>query len=174
VVGVQGALGAGVIGFIGGGTRAVTEPGGSWDVRVTAGTLLSGAAELAYIGSAQGLRGLGADSGARLIGNGVETGVRINFTRTCVLQPYLFGGFGWIDYQIANTNTVTADVSRTDNVWEVPFGSGLTARVAWGLVLDARFTGRLAFHDTLFDHLNTAGARDLHSWNGTGRLGWEF
>jgi hypothetical protein len=64
----------------------------------------------------------------------------------------------------------------SDNILTVPFGAGLAARVARGLLLDLRATGRAAFYDNLMDgvYANTAEDARLHSWNVGGRLGWEF
>jgi hypothetical protein len=174
-VGVGTTIGGGVIGFVDDKARAFTEPGGSWETRVTAGTREWLALEAAYVGSAQNISALGLGNNARLIGNGAEGDLRVNLTRQMV-QPYLFGGLGWDHYQLNMSGSNTSSLRDKDDVLTVPFGAGLSLRVARGLLIDVRATGRAAFYDDLMDGPYAASGQDakLHSWNLAGRLGWEF
>jgi hypothetical protein len=175
-VGVTTVIGGGATGFVDNGARSFVDTGGAWDARVSAGTRLPVSVEAAYIGSASALKSLGLENNALLLGNGVEGTVRLNFTTTRV-QPYIFGGAGWINYRVENTQITTGDINRSDNILSVPFGIGLTGRVAQGFVIDLRGTGRAAFDDTLFDRAaaaSGAGNSRLNSWSGTAQLGYEF
>jgi peptidoglycan-associated lipoprotein len=176
VIGIGATLGGGVTDFVNDGAKAFANIGGSWEARLTFGTRMPVALEGAYIGSAQGIQALGLETNAVLVGNGAEGDVRINFT-TMRIQPYIFGGAGWINYQVRNTTITAADVQRSDNVLEVPFGVGLSARIGKGLLIDVRGTGRVVYGDTLFNNLSAttnAGNPGLNSWNAGARLGWEF
>jgi hypothetical protein len=174
-VGVGTTIGGGVIGFVDDKARAFTEPGGSWETRVTAGTREWVALEAAYVGSAQTINALGLGNNARLIGNGAEGDLRVNLTRQMV-QPYLFGGLGWDHYQLNMSGSNTSSLRDKDDVLTVPFGVGLSLRVARSVLFDLRGTARAAFYDDLMDGPYAASGQDakLHSWNLAGRLGWEF
>lgn len=54
-IGLGVSAGAGVTGFVDGDMREAADPGGTWDVRVAAGTRLPVAFEAAYVGSAQAI-----------------------------------------------------------------------------------------------------------------------
>jgi hypothetical protein len=178
IVGVEGTVGGGVTGFVDRAARGFTAVGGSWDVRVTWGSRLPVSIEAAYVGSAQPLQGLDLGGSALLVGNGAEASVRINLlTAAQRIQPYIFGGAGWINYQVENTQIVTANLDQSDNVLEVPLGVGITGRLPRGLVIDLRATGRATFNDTLFNDAAAAAnvrSSGLSSWNLGARLGWEL
>ena len=175
-IGLAMTLGGGATGFVDEGARAFVDTGGSWEARIVVGTRLPIAFEGAYIGSAQGMQALGISSDALLVGNGAEGDIRINFTRAAI-QPYIFGGAGWMNYQIHNTAISNADLQRSDNTFEVPFGVGLAARLGRSFLLDVRGTGRLSYDDGLLQQVasaTNAGTAHLHSWNAGAHLGWEF
>lgn len=175
-IGMAFTLGAGATGFVDEGARAFVDTGGSWEARMTVGTRLPVAFEGAYIGSAQGMQALGISSDAVLLGNGAEGDARLNFTRSRI-QPYIFGGVGWMNYQVRNTQIATSDLRSSDNVLEVPFGVGLSARLGRSFLLDIRGTGRATFDDGLLKNLSAAtnsGNANLNNWNAGARLGWEF
>jgi OmpA family len=175
VIGVGAMVGGGLTGFLDKQARAFTENGPSWDARVTVGTRLPIAVEGAYMGSAQNISALGINDNALIVGQGAEAALRINLSRMAV-QPYLFGGAGWTRYQLRRTTANTSSLRGTDDILTAPFGAGLAARVAAGLLLDLRATGRAAFYDDLMDgaYANTGEDARLDSWNLGGRLGWEF
>jgi len=174
-IGIGAMVGGGLTGFYDEQTRAFTDAGPSWDARITVGTRLPIALEGAYMGSAQNISGLGINDDALIVGHGVEGALRLNLTQRTI-QPYLFGGVGWTRYQLQRTPENTSSLRRSDDVLAVPFGAGLAARVARGLLLELRATGRAAFYDNLMDgaSVNTEQDARLHSWNTGGRLGWEF
>jgi hypothetical protein len=176
-VGVQAMVGGSATGFVEQGARSLTDTGGSWDGRLTVGTRLPVAVEAAYVGSAQGINALGLDTNAILLGNGAEGALRINMS-TARIQPYIFGGAGWMRYQLQNTTIPTASMSGPDNVLTVPFGVGISGRLGRGFVLDVRGTGRATFEDNLLQAAGTAtgstGGTRMHSWNAGAHLGWEF
>jgi outer membrane protein OmpA-like peptidoglycan-associated protein len=174
-IGIEAAVGAGATGFVENGARNTTDIGSEWNARLTFGSRSYLAVEAAYIGSIQGINALGLSTDARLLGNGAEGTLRINFTRARI-QPYVFGGAGWTHYQLNNTPTVTTDIRRTDDIGTVPLGGGISARVGRGFLIDVRGGYKYTFNEDL---LNTAMAATgqnsrLDSWNVGGRLGWEF
>jgi len=176
VIGVGVTLGGGAVGFWQDGTKSFVDIGGSWDVRATIGTRLPIAFEAAYVGTAQGVNALGLDTNAILLGSTAEGDIRINILRGRI-QPYVFGGAGWTNYRITNTAIATSDLQRTDNVLEIPFGAGVSARLGHAFLLDIRGTGRWTFDDDLFKTAAAAtNAADSHlyNWMGTAHLGWEF
>jgi peptidoglycan-associated lipoprotein len=173
-VGVGAALGGGVTGFTDQEARDFTDPGGSWEARLSFGTRTPVAFEAAYIGSAQNVEALGLDSDAVLVGNGAEGTVRVNILQMRV-QPYVFGGLGWTHYNVSDSSTATSSIRDSDDILEVPFGVGLSFRVAQSLLLDLRGTGRAAFYENMFDAAVASNKEArLHSWNVGGRIGWEF
>ena len=175
-IGVGVTLGGGAVGFWQEGTKAFVDTGGSWDVRATIGTRLPIAFEAAYVGTAQSVNALGLSTDAILLGSTAEGDIRINILRGRV-QPYVFGGAGYTYYRITNTAISTSDLQRTDNVFEIPFGAGLSWRVGHALLLDIRGTGRWTFDDELFKvaaATTNAGDSHLYNWMGTAHLGWEF
>jgi hypothetical protein len=165
-----------VVGFVDSGTRAFTNPGGSWEARMTFGSRFPVAFEAAYVGSAQGIVALGLSSNAILLGNGGEATLRINFT-TSRLQPYLFGGGGLTRYQVTNAAVNTSSVRSSDDVVTVPTGVGLSARLSREFFIDVRGTYRFTFDDQLFataSALSGTGNAGLDSWSAIGRLGFEL
>lgn len=175
VIGVAASAGGGVVRFVENGARAVTDTGGQWEARLTIGTRLPVALEAAYIGTAQNVNALGLSENAVLMGNGAEANLRLNLLPTRV-QPYLFGGVGWMHYSVRNTNVNTSSIRSNDDIVTVPFGVGLALRLSRSVLFDVRGTGRATFYEQLFDQAAGAtGQNDrLHSWNVAGKLGFEF
>lgn len=177
VIGIGATLGGGLTAFVGDGAKAFTNAGPSWEARATFGTRLPIALETAYIGSYQSFQpALGLQDKAFLMGNGAETDLRINITRMRI-QPYVFGGAGWMNYHIRNTTISGAALSNNDNVLTIPFGLGATWRIGKAFLVDVRGTARVVYGDTLFDKVamtaNT-GNPGLNNWNLGARLGWEI
>jgi len=175
-VGVGVALGGGATGFSDQESRNLTDTGGTWEARASFGTRLPVAFEGAYVGSAQGLNALGLDRDALLVGNGAEGNLRLNLG-TLRVQPYLFGGAGWTHYSVERNNNITSSItSRTDDVFTVPAGAGLSFRIGRGLLLDLRGTYRWAFGADILNasYVGTGKSAGLSNWNAAGHLGWEF
>ncbi|HEY4392908.1 MAG TPA: OmpA family protein [Polyangia bacterium] len=172
VMGIEASVGGGAVGFIDSSVRSNVNTGGAWDARLTFGSRLPIAIEGAYIGSTQTIDALGLSTNSRLMGNGVEGDLRLNFTSYKV-QPYIFGGAGWTRYQIYNTNVNTSDISTRDDVGTVPLGAGISIRPAQVFLIDIRGTYRAVFNDTMFDRV-TNTSNSMQNWNVAGRVGFEF
>lgn len=175
--GMSVTAGGGVANFFDNDTRDVTDVAGTWEARLTIGTRSPIAVEAAYIGSAQNMDVLGLDNDAYLLGTSLEGDARLNFTRTAI-QPYVFGGIGWTQYNIENADFNTSSIDDQENMGHIPFGAGIGYQMG-GLVLDLRGTVRAAFNDTLTDEgapepVGVNGETDLDTWNVSGRVGFEF
>jgi hypothetical protein len=171
-IGIEALVGGGAVGFIDSAARNTVNTGGTWDARLTFGSRLPIAIEGAYVGSAQSIEALGLSTNSRLIGNGVEGDLRLNFTNYMV-QPYIFGGAGWTHYQITNSSTNTSSVLSSDDVGTVPLGAGISIRPAKGFLIDVRGTYRAVFDDTMFDRITNSN-NSMQNWSALGRLGFEF
>ena len=173
-IGIEAAVGLGAVGFIEEGAKDMTGTGEQWDARLTFGSRSYVAVEGAYVGSVQSINALGLTNDARLLGNGAEGTLRLNFTRARV-QPYVFGGAGWTHYQLNNTPTATSAVAATDDVGTVPLGAGLSARLGRGFLVDVRGTYRATFNEDLLNAAMASGqSSSLQTWNVGGRVGFEF
>ena len=186
-IGTSISIGAGAFGFTDETTTDFTDTGGSWTARISVGTRLPVTFEAGYIGSANDITALGLDDDALLVGNGVEGLLRLNFLSLFMNQmdlgfarvnPYIFGGIGWRNYQLTNEDFNTSNVLNDDNVGEVPAGGGIELAFSQ-FVFDVRGEFRAAFDDDLLggadtDLLDEPGDDGLSNWGVTGRLGWEF
>lgn len=164
-------VGGGVTGFTDQSMQDMTDPGGTWEARVAAGTRDYFSLEAAYVGSAQAITALGLDSSAVLLGNGVEATARINLIKG-EIQPYLLAGAGWTHYQLGNADTNTSSVTEDDDVLAVPFGAGVGYRYGH-LLLDARGVFRPVAYSDLVP-VQGDSQTDLHSWSALLRGGFEF
>jgi outer membrane protein OmpA-like peptidoglycan-associated protein len=171
-IGIDATVGGGAVGFIDTAVRNTVQTGGTWDARLTFGARLPIAIEGAYVGSAQNIDALGLSNDTRLIGNGVEGDLRLNFTNYMV-QPYIFGGAGWTHYQITNSTTNTSSVLSTDDVGTVPLGAGISIRPTKAFLIDVRGTYRAVFNDTMFDRVTNSN-NSMQNWGAIGRVGFEF
>jgi hypothetical protein len=161
------SIGGGIADFTGERARGATDLGGTYGARLTIGTRLPFAVEVAYIGTAQGMDVLGLDSSAILLGNGGEATLRLNFLRGPV-EPYIFGGAGLTHYSIENSDFNTSAVRDSDDVYTIPMGAGAALQYR-GLVVDGRGTFRYAFEQDLLGE----DAR-LHNWGANVNVGFEF
>jgi len=171
-IGIDATVGGGAVGFIDTAVRNTVNTGGTWDARLTFGARLPIAIEGAYVGSTQNIDALGLSTNSRLIGNGVEGDLRLNFTNYMV-QPYIFGGAGWTHYQITNSTTNTSSVLSTDDVGTVPLGAGISIRPTKAFLIDVRGTYRAVFNDTMFDRVTNSN-NSMQNWGAIGRVGFEF
>lgn len=163
-------FGGGVDDFAGSAFRGATRTGGGWNVRLMFGQHSFLGAEVAYIGSAQEIQGLGVrTNNPVLVGNGVEGDLRLNGTRYSFLQPFIFGGVAWRHYTLSQGQSAFADLSNTSNVLEVPAGLGLAVYVGH-VIIDARGEYRFAFGGDS----NENGNPSLDRWGASGNLGFEF
>ncbi len=169
-VGVTASVGGGGTGFIDDVTRAQTDVGGGWDVRVGLFTRFLLSPELAYSGSAQDVEAFGLDNNAILVSNGGEANLRLNILPG-VFQPYIFGGIGWRHYNIMNEDFNTSSVLDSDDIGIVPMGAGFALKLD-EFILDARGTVRLAFEDQMF--IAATEEANMHTWAADLRAGVEF
>lgn len=172
------SAGAGAGGFTNDQLRGTSDVGADYGVRLTIGTRSPLALEASYIGSAQRITALGLDDNAYLVGNGVQGALRINTTIGMPVQPFLFAGFAWRRYDLANTATNLSDVDDVDNVVEVPLGVGMAGLFS-GFMLDVRGEFRPAFEEDLVpeiteSNLDAATSAPMHRWGVTANLGYEF
>jgi len=176
------SVGGGVANFFDQDARDITGPAGTWEARLTLGTRSPLAFEAAYVGSAQNVQALGLDRSAYLLGTSFEGDARLNFT-TRAVQPYIFGGLGYTQFNVENADFNTSSVDDTEHMGHVPVGAGIGWQYG-GLLLDVRGTVRAAFNDGLKregevsspipDETPSAGRAELDTWNVTGRVGFEF
>ena len=157
------SAGGGVLNSIDGGT---TELGGTWNVRLTAGTRHTLGAEIGYVGIAQPIdEAMGLGSSAMLVGNGAEGAVRVALSRTA-LQPYGFAGAGLMHFDVLDASAGVPG----DLVALFPAGLGLSYRGDW-IFLDLRGTARAAFDDEMFEEMDGGG---LDSWSVSLQVGAEL
>lgn len=172
--GMSASVGGGIVGFTDTDTTDFADVGGSWEARLAVGTRRMLGAEIAYTGGAHNIDALGLDSSAVLVSTGLEALGRVNLT-TVALQPYILAGVGWRRYDVTNADFNTSSVNEDDNVLEIPLGVGVAYRYK-GLVVDVRALFRAAADSDLVrvganQANNTA---ELHTWEGSLRVGWEF
>jgi hypothetical protein len=153
-VGVGLQLGGGVAGFLSAPMRQMANTGGYWDARLAVGLRQLFALEIAYLGAAHPLSAAGVGGGAALIGNGVESDLRLNIpmlrSRTFVTS-YALAGLGWMHYQVSGSSNDGTAVAGRDDLAVIPVGAGLT--IGRGqFYVDARFVYRFtAFEDLVRD-----------------------
>jgi hypothetical protein len=169
-VGLALLLGGGVSSFIARPADRSTGLGATWDLRGVAGTRWPVGLEVAYVGSIIDVKGHGTDPKDFLWRNGAEADARLALPivlRSWLLAPFAFGGVGWNRYQLVNESPFVVGISRTDDVIVAPVGGGFEVSYR-GVMLDARFTYRPTFDESLF------GGTDLRSWNLGVSLGGEI
>ncbi len=173
-IGLGIAAGGGAGGFVNDSLRNSTNVGGDWDVRATIGTRSLLAVEGSYIGSAQGIKALGVDNNALLVGNGVQGALRFNATFNLPIQPFAFAGVGWRRYDLTNTNQNLSDLKGSDDVLEMPLGLGIAGHWS-GLMLDARGEYRLTTGADLLPTGNGSNnSASMNRWGLKGTVGVEF
>lgn len=145
--GIGAMVGGGIVGFVDEESRGFVSTGGAWEARLSVDPHATFSVEGAYIGSLQSIDALGLDQDARLLGNGAELGLKVNFLPGLV-QPYALVGAGWTRYDLTNT-APTADLADYDNVLTVPLAIGFSVWFG-SLVLDTRATYRATMGSDLF------------------------
>lgn len=167
--GIVVALGGGVEGFASA-DNTKTQTGGGWNVRATIGTKSLFGFEASYFGSAQSIDALGLSDNAVLVGNGVQGSLRLNLTPQYDVGVFLLGGLAWRHYDLANTNTTTADVRSSDDVMEVPVGAGVQY-VYRRMLFDVRGDYRFTRYSNM---MVTASSSDMNRWGVQGNIGYQF
>ena len=178
-IGVGFVLGGGITGFTDKTLRDTvsSDVGGLWDLRASIGTHIPIGLDVTYLGTAQNVATLqtGAANGT-LIGTTVEGALRYNILPHNNVNPYAFAGIGWQRYDVQDMRFAHADtgLAQSDNIAEFPMGAGISYRDPTGLVIDARGTFRAATSSTLVIDPATRTYADLHSWEASAALGYEF
>jgi hypothetical protein len=151
--------------------RDFTTPGGGIEARYVFGTRSYIAGEAAYIGTLNGLEGLGnaVEDNALLMSNGVEGALRVNFL-TEEWQPYALAGLGWRHYNVVNTDVNTSDVRDEDDAMTIPVGLGVAYRYQ-NIFADLR----AMYKPSVFDDI-TISAQDaqLDTASASLNIGFEF
>jgi hypothetical protein len=164
-------LGGGFEDFTQSAPKAQTSGGGSWNLRLAAGTRQFVGLEAAYVGSAHSVNALGFSTNTTLVSNGLEGTFRLNVPVAAgllLLEPFGFVGLGWQHYYMTKAVT-TADVTRSDDVMTLPYGAGFM--MAYGMfMLDARLT----WHETFYNNMFSAEGSKLNTWGAGGNIGVEF
>lgn len=176
-IGIGVTLGGGVTGFTDGAMRDVVtnDVGGLWNVRGTIGTHIPLGVDIAYLGTASELETLAGFDNGTLIGTTVEVAPRFNILPHYAWNPYVFAGVGWQRYDVTGENFATADTGMrdSDDVLEFPLGAGIAYRDPTGLVVDLRGTFRATTEPDLLRQPDGDQA-DLHTWEASGAIGYEF
>jgi hypothetical protein len=162
-------LGGGVTDFRDSAVRDRFGTGATWDARLGIGSRFYVGGELAYVGSNRSGTGAGPD----LTANGAEGVLRLQYPATAgswLIEPFVFGGFGWSHLSLSHAPAAGLDSS--DDVGVVPFGGGIT--VGRGhFLLDARFTYRQNLDEDLRLAVNEGPAK-LSQWAVGASVGYEF
>jgi hypothetical protein len=164
-------LGGGFEDFTQNAPKSQTNGGGSWNLRLAAGTRQFVGLEAAYVGAARSVNALGFTTNTTLVSNGLEGVFRLNVPVAAgllLLEPFGFIGLGWQHYYLSKAVT-TADVTRSDDVMSMPYGAGFM--MAYGMfMLDARVQWRETYYNDMF---RAEGAK-LNTWGAGGNIGVEF
>jgi hypothetical protein len=175
-IGVGVALGGGLSGFTDQTMRDTmsNQVGGLWDLRVSVGTHVPIGLDINYIGTAANVEALGQDNGT-LVGTTVEGALRFNALPHYKFNPYVFAGIGYQRYDLRNDKLATSDsgMKNSDQLVEFPMGTGIAYRDRSGFTADLRGTFRAAAKSDLV--VDPSGNKaDLHTWEASGALGYEF
>lgn len=178
-IGVGMILGGGITGFTNQTMRDSTSTvGGLWDARLSIGTHVPIGVDVTYLGTASTIDSLTGTGSGTLVGTTVEGALRWNILPHSPVDPYVFAGLGWQRYNLTNVNTAFAasNVAATsDNFLEVPMGAGLALRNMSGFTFDLRGTFRAAAtQSTMIINPSTGQAVDMHTWEASAALGYEF
>lgn len=144
---------------------------GSWNLRVTSGTRLPFAWEVAYLGGANDVTGGGIGDNAFMINSTLEGSLRFNLPwrvgYATLLEPFATAGIGWSVYNLVNSDPAPGRMGDVDNQLAFPLGVGLALGYR-GFTAEARGTYRYALDDEMF------GDQDMGTWNVSLNLGAEF
>jgi hypothetical protein len=172
--GVAMQAGGGLVGFTSPQMQQVSETGGYWEARVSAGMGQIGGVEAAYVGAVHALAAPGVGEGASLIGHGAEATFRLNvpiFNRDAFIIPFGVVGLGWMHYRL-DGDTDGTFLARKDDIAMFPVGGGLTIGHRH-LFLETRLIYRFTEYDDLMQS-DGAGRNGLRQWNFGANFGYVF
>jgi hypothetical protein len=176
VIGVGMQIGGGLGGFTSETLRntVASDISGLWTARATFGTHIPLGIDVTYNGTAVDVQPLGETATGTLLGTNVEAALRWNLLPHYAWNPYIFAGAGWQRYDVTDANFSRAATGLSDEddlaVW--PMGAGIAYRDPDGIVAELRGTFRLAQESELLRTGN--GFADLHTWDASAQLGYEF
>jgi hypothetical protein len=176
-IGVGIAIGGGVGGFTDSAVNNLSdsEVGGIWQFRTTFGTHTPLGVDLAYNGTAYDVQDFSGVTSDTLIGTNFEGALRWNILPHYAWNPYLFAGVGWQHYDL-NDNTLTradSGIGSEDDLAVFPMGAGIAYRDISGITAELRGTFRAADSSTFIEDIN-GNEVDLHTWEASAGLGYEF
>ena len=176
-IGVGVILGGGVMGFTDQTMRNVMQDqvGGLWDARVSIGTHVPLGVDLSYVGTASSLNtGYGANN-ATLIGTALEAALRWNILPHYPVDPYIFAGAGWQNYQVSGmTFSSFNGIRGSSNSPDFPMGVGVAFRDPSGWLVDLRGTFRAQPGSNLLFQPTENAFASTHQWEASAALGYEF
>ena len=176
-IGVGFTVGGGLTGFTDRAMRNTVSAnvGGLWDARSSFGTHIPIGLDIGYIGSAANINTINGNANGTLVGTTVEAALRYNILPHNTFNPYIFAGAGWQRYDVTNMHFAQSDTGMAphDNVAEFPMGAGFGVRDVSGFNFDLRGTFRATTDSTLLQESNGNYAQ-LHSWEASGSVGYEF
>jgi hypothetical protein len=177
-IGVGFVVGGGLTGFTDRTMRDTmsSEVGGLWNFRATFGTHIPLGVDVAYVGTANDIKTFSGESNGTLIGTTVEAALRFNILPHYTWNPYIFAGAGWQRYDVNHMRFATSDTGfkTSDNLAEFPMGAGISFRDPSGFMFDLRGTFRAATNSTLVLNQGGTDYANLHTWEASGALGYEF
>lgn len=178
-IGVGLVIGGGITGFTDALMRDTisNNVGGLWDARLSIGTHVPIGFDISYLGSAAELRTLDDQSNGTLVGTAVEGAVRFNVLPHFSVNPYVFAGLGWQRYDVRDASFAQSDTGlrNEDDLLVVPMGAGISYRATSGLTADVRGTFRAADDSGLLSvREGTDGNAELHTWEASAAVGYEF
>jgi hypothetical protein len=159
--------GAGVSNYFGHTTTGNSDPGATWDARVTFGAHSVFAFEAGYVGSTNSLD-IPTEKGGRINSHGFDGDLRLQLPT--VVQPYIFGGVGY-NHMSLNFDNATVGGQLSQNQVTIPAGAGLAAYLGRHVTVDLRGTYRL-IPDNDITVMGPNGS--LHQWVAQGHLGYVF
>ncbi|MEP6859081.1 MAG: hypothetical protein ABJE66_00575 [Deltaproteobacteria bacterium] len=176
-IGVGFTVGGGLTGFTDRAMRNTVSAnvGGLWDARASFGTHIPIGLDVGYIGSAANINTIDGHANGTLVGTTIEAALRYNILPHNTFNPYLFAGAGWQRYDVTNMHFAQSDTGMAphDNVAEFPMGAGFGVRDVSGFNFDLRGTFRATTDSTLLQE-NNGNYAQLHSWEASGSVGYEF
>jgi hypothetical protein len=163
--------GGGVAAFSDEAVSRSTGVAGTWNLRVTSGTRLPFAWEVAYLGGANDVTGPGLGDNDYMVCNTLEGSLRFNLPLRVgywtMLEPFALAGMGWSRYNLVNSDPAPGRMDDVDDQLTVPLGVGLVFGYR-GFTVEARGSYRFAFDDEMF------GGSDMGTWNASMSIGAEF
>ena len=177
-IGVGFTVGGGIAGFTDQTMRnaMAANVNGLWDLRASIGTHVPLGLDVTYLGTSQNINTFNGAANGTLVGTTVEAALRYNVLPHADWSPYFFTGIGWQRYDVTSMKFATSDtgIGSSDNLVDFPMGTGIAYRDVSGLTVDLRGTFRPTTSSTLVLDPRSGAYADLHTWEASGAIGYEF